>query len=89
VGHTLEIDSNIEAPVWAKNKATLGEMSLLVIPRLHMNYSVKSVDGLCCQLSLAQAGKRSQRIEPGGDLLDAPSMNRGRTASVAGQKGLQ
>jgi hypothetical protein len=64
-------------------------VSLLVIPRLYMNYSVKSVDGLCCQLSLAQTGKRSQRIEPGGDLVDAPSMNRGRAASVAGQKGLQ
>jgi hypothetical protein len=64
-------------------------MALLVIPPLHVNHSIKGADCLRCQLSLTQASKRSQRIEPCWNLFDASSVNSRCSPSVTGEKGLQ
>jgi hypothetical protein len=53
-----------------------------------MNDSIKSVDGLCAQLSLAQAGKRSESIKAGWNLVDATGVDGGCSPAVAGQEGL-
>ena len=89
LARNLGIHENIEAPVWAKNQAALREMSLLVIPRLEVNNSVKSIDGLCCQLSFAETRKRTQSVKPSWDFFDAPGMDGRCSTAVAGQEGLQ
>jgi len=64
-------------------------MALLVFTSLHMDNPIKSIDCLCGELSLAQAGKRSQGIKACRDLADAPRVNGCRTAAVTGEEGLQ
>jgi hypothetical protein len=84
----LGIQSNIEAPVYSTHKTPLSQESLLVLAPPHMNDSIKSVDGLCAELSLAQAGKRSEGIKPGWNLVDATGVDGGCSPAVAGQEGL-
>ena len=64
-------------------------MALLVIPPLHVNHSIKGADCLCCQLSLAQSGKRSERIEACRNFFNPTGVNSGCSPSVTGEKGLQ